>query len=592
MPVQYSPFPEFQPPNVNFLGALAQGQASRQAELQQEKLAQQMEIQARAAQRQEEEAARNAQIKLQELNDKIRAHALSRLSAVPEGDQAGYMKTIEEFKDIFPSEYEVLSKRKWDADTRRMVLLTPEQQYKQATKDVLLPSGQTQTMRYPEFGGGAAAPIGGLVSAPKQELKEVGGELYNVTPQGATAVPLLPTGRGQAGAFTNGDMTTNLIKEREGFIEKPKYDVNAYRAGYGSDTVTLPDGSVQKIEPGMRVSREDAERDLQRRINTEFVPKAAAKVGEENWSRLPENVRASLTSIAYNYGTIPSRIVPAVQSGNPETIARAIESLAGDNKGVNAGRRMQEANIARGTAFPGSRAVPAFAAMGTPEFMGGPQIQPPINMMAAPVAPANAMAAPPVAAMPVAPLPEVPPMTVEQPLTIGAKKQAVGQSNVETTLDKMMEKYNRLDALKAIPSAQRGVAENIPAYLAGTTFGQEVEKARATPAQQQRNELKALRRALLKDIMAATGASAKELDSNFELKSMLESLSDETMDIDSVRRIIADLSARYGKGAIKAPEEALIAPAAPSTGKTITRRGTYNGRPVVEYSDGTVDYAD
>jgi len=554
MPVQYRPIPEFEVPNLNLMGSFAQGQALAQSGLQAEKTAQAMELAGRAAQRQEEEASRNAQIKLQELNDKIRAHALSRLSAVPEGDQAGYMKTIEEFKDIFPSEYDVLSKRKWDAETRRMVLLTPEQQYKQATKDVLLPSGQTQTMRYPEFGGGAAAPIGGLVSAPKQELKEVGGELYNVTPQGAIAVPLLPAGRGQAGAFTGGDMTTNLIKEREGFIEKPKYDVNAYRAGYGSDTVTLPDGTVQKVTPGMSISREDAERDLQRRINTEFVPKAAAKVGEENWARLPENTRAALTSVAYNYGTIPSRIVPAVQSGNPEAIAKAIESLADDNKGINAGRRMQEANIARGTNLPGSQAVPAFAAGGLPTYMGGPQINPPINMMAGPAA--NAMAAP-------APAP-MQPIAPAQPVTVGTKKQVVGQSNVEDTLGKMMDKYNRLDALKAIPSAQRGIAENVPAYLAGTTFGQEVEKARATPAQQQRNELKALRRSLLKDIMAATGASAKELDSNFELKSMLESLSDETMDIDSVRRIVADLSARYGKGAVKAPEEAPIAATAPA----------------------------
>lgn len=567
MPVQYQPIPEFQMPNVNILGALAQGQAARQNELQQERLAQQINLAERAAGytaakelREGARAEMEARVKLQELNDKIRAHALSRLSAVPEGDQAGYMKTIEEFKDIFPSEYDVLSKRKWDADTRRMVLLTPEQQYKQAAKDVLLPSGQTQTMRYPEFGGGAAAPIGGLVSAPKQELKEVGGELYNVTPQGATAVPLLPAGRGQAGAFTGGDMTTNLIKEREGFIEKPKYDVNAYRAGYGSDTVTLPDGSVQKIEPGMRVSREDAERDLQRRINTEFVPKAAAKVGEENWARLPENVRASLTSIAYNYGTIPSRIVPAVQSGNPETIARAIESLAGDNKGVNAGRRMQEANIARGTAFPGSRAVPAFAAMGTPEFMGGPQIQPPINMMAAPVAPANAMAAPPAAAMPVAPLPEVPPMTVEQPLTIGTKAQIKGQNNVERTIGKMASLYGELDKMAEIPSEKRGAIENIGAYAKGTAAGQEIEKARATPAQSRRNELKSLTRALLNDIKSATGMSAQEINSNFELKNMLETLSDPTQSIESVRAILADISARYGSGKIAAPAAAAPAP--------------------------------
>jgi hypothetical protein len=151
-----------------------------------------------------------------------------------------------------------------------------------------------------------------------------------------------------------------------------------------------------------------------------------------------------------------------------------------------------------------------------------------------------------------------------QPITVGTKTQVKGQSNVETTLGKMMDKYNKLDQLEAIPSSSRGALSNIAAYAAGTTVGQEVEKARATPAQQQRNELKALRRSLLKDIMSATGASAKELDSNFELKSMLESLSDETMDIDSVRRIIADLSARYGRGGVSAPEEAAPTPAAPA----------------------------
>lgn len=558
MAVQYAPFPEFQVPNVNILGALAQGQASQLQEVQAAKAAQAMEL---AGQKDIREAAKydmESKVKLQELNEKIRALAMSRLSAVPEGDQEGYLKTIGEFKDIFPSEYDVLSKRKWDADTRRMVLLTPEQQYKQETKDVLLPSGATQTMGFsPYLGGPSAAPVGGLVSAPKPDIKEVGGELYNVTPQGASPLPLLPAGRGQAGAFIGGDLTTNLIKEREGFISKPAYDVNAYRAGYGSDTVTRADGSVERIKPGMSVSREDAERDLQRRIQTEFVPKAAAKVGEENWSRLPENVRASLTSIAYNYGTIPSRIVPAVQSGNPETIARAIESLAGDNKGVNAGRRMQEANIARGTAFPGTRAVPAFAAMGTPEFMGGPQIQPPINMMAPAPAPINAMTAPVVAAPP--PLPEVPPMTVEQPLTVGTKTIVKGQTDVEKTLDRMSNLYTQLDASKAIPSEKRGVAENVPAYLAGTSFGQEVEKARATPAQTKRNELKSLTRALLNDIKKATGMSAQEINSNFELKNMLETLSDPTQSIESVRAILADLSSRYGRGKVAMPEETPVA---------------------------------
>jgi GH24 family phage-related lysozyme (muramidase) len=353
-------------------------------------------------------------------------------------------------------------------------------------------------------------------------------------------------------------MATNLIKEREGFIAKPEYDVNAYRAGYGSDTVTRPDGSVEKIKPGMSVSREDAERDLQRRIQTEFVPKAAAKVGEENWSRLPENTRAALTSIAYNYGNIPNRIVPAVQSGNPEAIAKAIESLAGDNKGVNAGRRMQEANIARGTGLPGSQAVPAFAAGGLPTFMGGPQIQPPINMMGA--APVNAMTAP---QQPLPPVAQAAPIPAPQPITVGTKKQVVGQSNVEKTLGRMTSLYETLDKMEEIPSEKRDPLKNIAAYARGTTLGQEVEKARATPAQSKRNEIRSLQRALLNDIKNSTGMSAQEINSNFELKNMLETLSDPTQSIESVKAILADISARYGQGKIAMPAEAAAPAAAP-----------------------------
>lgn len=387
---------------------------------------------------------------------------------------------------------------------------------------------------------------------PEGDYMEAGGEVYQKTARGLRPAPIIQP---EAIPGPRQSMAGPLVENFEGFKATPYFDVNADRIGYGSDTVTRKDGTVEKVRKGMApITKEDARRDLDRRLETEFAPKAAAKVGEEVWSTLPENTRAALTSVAYNYGTVPSRIVPAVQSGNPETIARAIESLAGDNKGINAGRRMQEANIARGTGMPGSRAVPAFAAGGAPSFMGGPEIMPPINMMAPPAAPMNAMAAP---AMPTPPAPQP-----AQPITVGTKTQVKGQSNVETTLGKMMDKYNKLDQLEAIPSSSRGALANIAAYAAGTTVGQEVEKARATPAQQQRNELKALRRSLLKDIMSATGASAKELDSNFELKSMLESLSDETMDIDSVRRIIADLSARYGRGGVSAPEEAAPAPAA------------------------------
>ena len=530
MPIQYSPFPEFQVPNVNLLGAYAQGAALQQQQLQEERLRQQMDLAERAAgytankeTREASKAQMEERVKLQELKAKVLEHAKAQLQNIPEGDDAAYQAIIGQYKEMLPDEYAIAQKMKWNADTRKRFLLTPEQQYTQA----------------------------------KPTYKEFSGEVYRETPQGLVPAPIVQQ---EAIPGARQDMTTNLIKEREGFIAKPEYDVNAYRAGYGSDTVTRPDGSVEKIKPGMSVSREDAERDLQRRIQTEFVPKAAAKVGEENWSRLPENTRAALTSIAYNYGNIPNRIVPAVQSGNPEAIAKAIESLAGDNKGVNAGRRMQEANIARGTGLPGSQAVPAFAAGGLPTFMGGPQIQPPINMMGA--APVNTMTAP----QPLPPVAQAAPIPAPQPVTVGTRKQIKGQSNIDKTLDKMLGTYDQLVTSGDMISSQTAAADplgTLSRYLKGTTVGQETEKALGSKAQDKRNRISALRGQLLQDIKEATGQTSKELDSNFELKSALERLGDPTMSIESIRSIVSDLSSRYGSGKIKLPEEA-AAPAAAS----------------------------
>jgi GH24 family phage-related lysozyme (muramidase) len=142
-----------------------------------------------------------------------------------------------------------------------------------------------------------------------------------------------------------GDPTLGLIKKFEGFRETPYWDVNALRTGYGSDTVTLPDGTVQRVGEGTRVTREDADRDLQRRVNQEFMPVAAKAVGEDVFMSLAPNQKAALTSIAYNYGELPSSVAKAVQSGDPNAVATAIVALGSHNDGVNAGRRQEEAQF-------------------------------------------------------------------------------------------------------------------------------------------------------------------------------------------------------------------------------------------------------
>ncbi len=154
-----------------------------------------------------------------------------------------------------------------------------------------------------------------------------------------------------AKSATSGGTTdaASVIAKFEGFRDKPYWDVNHHRVGYGSDTITTADGRVIEVQPGMSVSREDANRDLSRRVG-EFQSGIQKDIGADSWGRLPEGAKAALTSVAYNYGAgwaskIPS-LAEAARSGDVNAIAKAIASRAGDNGGVNAKRRNMEAALA------------------------------------------------------------------------------------------------------------------------------------------------------------------------------------------------------------------------------------------------------
>ncbi len=153
----------------------------------------------------------------------------------------------------------------------------------------------------------------------------------------------------QARSILSGEKASpaSLIKQFEGFRSSPYWDVNAQRVGYGSDTITTASGKVIKVKPGMTVSRADAERDLERRIG-EFQGVIRGQVGDKAFDGLAPNVQAALTSMAYNYGSLPDSVAKAVKSGSIEEIATAIEARSTDNDGVNQKRRFEEAAIVRG----------------------------------------------------------------------------------------------------------------------------------------------------------------------------------------------------------------------------------------------------
>ncbi|MBB2818991.1 UNVERIFIED_ORG: GH24 family phage-related lysozyme (muramidase) [Rhizobium esperanzae] len=129
-----------------------------------------------------------------------------------------------------------------------------------------------------------------------------------------------------------------LIRSFEGFITNAKWDTNAFRVGFGSDTATRANGSVEKVTKDTVVTLDDAQRDLSRRI-MEFQDGIQKAIGIDTWKSLSEAQQAALTSIAYNYGSLPDAVVKAIQDGGgPEKVAKAIAALSS-----NPGRRKQEA---------------------------------------------------------------------------------------------------------------------------------------------------------------------------------------------------------------------------------------------------------
>lgn len=150
---------------------------------------------------------------------------------------------------------------------------------------------------------------------------------------------------GSIGTAPAGD-AAGLLKRFEGFSATPYYDTNAYRVGYGSDTVTLPDGTVKHVSQGMTITKADADRDLNRRIG-EFQQTVVGQLGQDRWGKLSAGQQAALTSVAYNYGSLPANVVTAAETGDAERLAQSVESL-----GANKDRRRQEAAIIRGGGMP------------------------------------------------------------------------------------------------------------------------------------------------------------------------------------------------------------------------------------------------
>lgn len=137
----------------------------------------------------------------------------------------------------------------------------------------------------------------------------------------------------------------DLIKQEEDFRPTAYWDVNAWRTGFGSDTYVDAMGKVQQVTKDTVVTVEQATKDLERRT-AEFQAVIVRQIGPEFWKSFSVQQQAALTSIAYNYGSLPKSIVAAIQQGDQGQVAKAIAALP-----ANPERRKREAAIFGGARF-------------------------------------------------------------------------------------------------------------------------------------------------------------------------------------------------------------------------------------------------
>lgn len=169
-----------------------------------------------------------------------------------------------------------------------------------------------------------------------------------------------------------------------------------------------------------------------------------------------------------------------------------------------------------------------------------------------------------------------------------SQAQDAGRETVSKVISDLGNYYNTLDKEGAITSTGNRAGTNLGAWLSTTGVGQKVGGAFGTKSQSARDSIEQTRPLLMQAIMKATGMSAKQMDSNAELKMYLATATDPTKSLEANREALQRLEELYGLGGGAGQRGASGSWAA--AGKQVKRTGTYNGRKVIEYTDGTVTY--
>lgn len=125
-----------------------------------------------------------------------------------------------------------------------------------------------------------------------------------------------------------------------------------------------------------------------------------------------------------------------------------------------------------------------------------------------------------------------------------------GRQTVSNLVANLSSYYDQLEKSGDIGSTKQGPIENVMAGIQSSGVGQSVGRMLGTESQSMRNSIAQQRPVLLQAIKQATGMSAKQMDSNVELKLYLGMATDPTLDVQANRRALEMLDKLYGIGGV------------------------------------------
>lgn len=146
--------------------------------------------------------------------------------------------------------------------------------------------------------------------------------------------------------------------------------------------------------------------------------------------------------------------------------------------------------------------------------------------------------------------------------TAAVRQQKVEQGKTELTdaIDTLKASFDKLNDMNAIVSEKRSPLSNVLSSVQGSAVGQFGGKTFGTKAQEERNVINATKSRLVNAIKNATGMSAQQLNSNLELRTMLDSLSDVSLGYEASMRILDNLENMYVKGQGNKPQKSQSTP--------------------------------